>query len=525
MLRTRNRFRGKVSLGAALPPTVSSFFDVWLDPTIPGSITGSPVAEIRRPNYAGAFTTPPRAIQTAAANRPAITANRLVFDGTNDMLDGSEGYTFVSRTTLPDNRYSETGKGFTITGLARYSDGRFAAVSYGKKNESTAGSETADGGIHTLNAARDTILSSIYFADAPLSLANVGAQGVAVDESTGIIYVNDLTNGRIYGINPVGPSLTYNFAFAGANALAYDSINGELLVQTVGNRNLTRVNKTTGATIATITYAFSDDNFNDHLCYDPSGPFLWGTSRGGNGVAGMLVKYAYTQVSQTMVPLRSWQFAESEGIEGVVVVGNTAILADDAHYHNVLSDVNSTIAVTLDPSSDDYGTTLIIAGVMHVNATPGTVTVAHAGGDPIGKKGAGIYWTNVANRIRLFVRAGGAAAIVDWDGADTLNPAIRYFLIDTVAGTASLYQNGTLVSTQANANLVGSIPRFMWTHGACYEATPAGPTRWSTLRSGGFIVSTRNDRAEIEGYLAHATGNTALLPGGHLYKTNPPVIT
>jgi hypothetical protein len=283
---------------------------------------------------------------------------------------------------------------------------------------------------------------------------------------------------------------------------------------------LLRVNKTTGSTIATLANFFRDSDNPDHLFFD--GTYLWSSQR-GNNTPGRVMKYSYTQVVQTSVPVRSWIFAPTITIEGFVVVGNTLYACDDAYYHNATANVNRIVPFTIDPSSEDYGTTLVLAALMHVNATPGATVAAFHGGDGIGKKGAGLFWTTTVNQLRMICRAGGTQATVDWTQSSTTTAAIIYVLINTATGEASLYENGTLVSTQSNAQLTGSIPRLAWTLGASFESTGAA-TRFSTLRLGGFIVSTRDDRAEIEGYLAHATGNTGLLPSDHPYKTVPPSI-
>jgi hypothetical protein len=91
-----------------------------------------------------------------------------------------------------------------------------------------------------------------------------------------------------------------------------------------------------------------------------------------------------------------------------------------------------------------------------------------------------------------------------------------------VAHTASLYVNGTLVQTQTNAQLTGSMPSLVWTLGASYE-TAAVAARFGAIKLGGFMVMPNiTYRQEMEGALAHRTGNTALLPAGHPYKTVPP---
>lgn len=504
-----------------------SAFREWIDPTIASTITGSPVAVIRSPN-AGGFVNGPnfqRSTSSSPADRPAITANRLVFDGTNDCLDASAGYNYLGATTPADPFYCEAGKGPTTCGLARVPDGTWWLGHYGKKNQATAGGETFDGSIIHYSADFLTILQEIRFQS--LALSGVGIQGVTLDYTAGVpngnVWCADPGNGKLYLINPTGPTVVRTLTFANVNGVAYDTINDQLWVCLANSITITRINKTTGATVTSFIHRDLTDAALDMLFFDGSyGTVgaLYTTGR-DNGSAGRIIKYDLA----SFTPIKAWSISEIRAMEGGLhVTGTTFDTCDDEYYHSQAANVNRVVATMADTTSPDYGTRIILAGVCKIAATPAaTVSLAH-GGDSIGRKGVGVFFTTTLNQFRVIFRGSGAQATVDWTnpGANTTE-FLFYVDINSVTGNCSLYINGVLVSTQNNALVVGSLPSLVWTLAASYEGATAIATRFSATTHGGFIVSTDAlHQAEIEGYLAWQTGNQALLPVGHLYKNGAP---
>lgn len=508
-------------------------FREWIDPTIASTITGSPVATIRSPN-AGGFVNPPnfqRSTNTGG-DRPAITANRLVFNGTTHVLDGSAGYTYVGAATPADPFYAQAGKGPTTCGLARVSDGTWWLGHFGKKNELTAGGETFDGSaIHynfdPVTLLPTTIIQEIRFAQAPISLAGVGIQGVTIDTTTGKLFCADPGNGKIYLINPTGPSLDATLTFAGANGIAFDSINDRLIVCVANSATMSYVNKTTGAVISTFTHRDLTGNALDMLFFDASygsSGALYATGR-DNLTNGRVLKYDLT----TNTPVKAWSITEVQAIEAIVVVGNTFYFCSDEYYHNAAAAVNRVVTVSVDASSPAYGTRTILAGVAKIAATPAaTVCLVHGGdslsvaGGPL-KSGVGLFFTTTPNLLRLTFRSASTQATIDWT-VTTTTEFLYYIDINSATGDCTLYINGVIVSTQNSALVTGALPSLVWTMGASYENT-AIAARFSATTQGGFIVTPDSaHQAEIEGYLSWQTqGSGALLQVGHTYKSVAPV--
>lgn len=514
---------------AASPLTAAkSYFQEWIDPTIASTITGTPVSEIKSP-ASGSFVVRSRYQQSTSASRPAITANRLVLDGTDDYLDGSTGYTFLSAVTPADPAYAQAGKGPTTCGLAKAPDGTWYLSHYGKKHQTTAAGETFNGSLCQYDKNLDgtpnflSLLREIRFVE-ELALANVGAQGIAFDaQDANIIWVADAQNGRLYGINITTIAVASNFAFAGANGLAYYPATNRLLVWTTLSNTVTLVNKATGATVS--THTLRDFNNNDGLFFDASygsSGALY-TSGRDNATPGRIIKYDWN--AGNPIPIKAWFFDEVQAIESFVVEAGVITICDDEYYHASPAGVNRVVRVAVDTSTTDYGTTLVMAGVAKIAATPAATVALIHGGDGINRKGAGMFFTTTLNQFRLIFRAGSTQATIDWTIASATTEFLWYVLINSLTGDATLYINGVLVSTQNSALITGSIPQLVWTLGASYE-TSGLPTRFSATTIGGFIVSTDSThRAEIEGLANWGGGtpvNKGLLPVGHTYELAAP---
>lgn len=524
----RRRFTALPSVSSIL----GSSFE-WIDPTIAATIAGSPVAIIKSPNTAGFVNAPnfQRSTLASPADRPAITASRLVFDGVDDVLDGSAGYTYVGAVTPGDPAYAQSGKGPTTVGLCVLSDGRVAIGHYGKLNETTQAGETFHGSIcvyPSLTRLNTPPVEHRFTED--FGLATVGVQGIIQDPQSGNIWAADTQNGRIYELNLTTHAVVHNFAFAGGNGLAYDTLNNRLIVCLANSATVTYVNKSTGATISTFTIRDITNNTLDHIFFDGtygSAGALYATCR-DNGVNGRIIKY---DIAAGYAPIRAWSIQELKAAEGGLhVAGSTFYMCDDEYYHNQAANVNRVITITVDDNTTDYGTRLVLAGVAKIAATPGATVALLTGGDALtsggpARKGVGLFYTITANQFRLITRNLALQAVIDWAITSTTTEYLYYIDIDNVAHTATLYVNGVLISTQTdNTNLVGSIPRLLWTLGASYENT-ALPSRFSNTTIGGFIATpVSNRQAEIEGYLSWQTqGSGALLPGGHAYKNAAPV--
>jgi hypothetical protein len=488
----------------------------YFDPTVPALVVGSPVVDVKSPDTKG-FAIGPRFQQTVTtSSRPTSSGGRIVFDGVNDFLEQAAGSSLIGEIYLPDAAYSEAGKGFACTGLCRVANGTWWVGHYGKKSEGTAGSETFNTSVLHLTADFQTILEEIRCTE-DMGIATVaGIQGVAVDAAAGVLYFADLV--RLYGVNLATKAIVLNIAKT-AGGLAFNTLTDELIAWT-SSATVARVNKVTGANIGTFTLREGNDR--DHLFFDPtygSAGALYSTSR-LNGTAGRVVKYDYA----SMTPLKAWAFTDVRCIEGLSVVGDRIYMCNDSYYHNTGAIFLNRISYAdVDKSTPDYGTRLVIAGVAKVAATPaGDVSLVH-GGDAVNLKGVGLLFTNVANQFKLQFRGSGAA----YSGTYALASATTEFIycldIDTVAHTAELRINGTLLATLTDPLIAGSIPSLVWTI-AAYYGTSAIASLCSATTQGGLIVSTDAQfKQEFEGKLAWQTGNQGKLPLNHKYKDAAPV--
>jgi hypothetical protein len=506
---------------SSLPFTVtpaliwSDFLVEQIDPTSSQTITGSPVQDIRNPDDQG-FDVAPRFQQTVSvSSRPAITAGRLVFDGINDYLDGSAGYDLPTYYLPPDSFYSQAGKGPTCTGLARASDGTWWMGAFGKKSETTAGTETFHPSVIHYEADFSSIIEEIRtLEDLGIGTVN-GIQGVTIDPVGSKLWLSDLA--RMYCLDMFTLTISPNVAKT-AGGLAFNTLTQEVLAWT-SSTTVTRCNKATGASGTTFT--IRDGNDRDHLFFDPAygaAGALYTTCR-PNGSAGRVVKYDMA----SMTPVKAWAFEQARAIEGIVVVGNDMYLCSDEYYHNTGDQLNRVKKFTLDASSPDYGNKLTIGWVGNPVVNPGAAFFTHfSGGDGSFCKGIGLLYNTTADRMLVNLRFDGANALLTFTVPSITTECIGTLEIDTVAHTVSLYINGTLNATINNAAVTGSIPSMVWTLGAAYE-TSAVAFRFGNVKIGGFMVMPNTDyREEIEGALAHRTGNTAKLPAGHPYKTLPP---
>lgn len=490
------------------PAQMGSSLIRWTDASRSDLITGSPVISIASPVPTfGALSA------ANASERPAISSGRLTFDGVaNSLLDASQ-YSYTDAVTLPDAASTEAGKGFTCTGLARDADGTWWVGNHGKKNESTAGSESFDAGVVHVSADRQTKLSEIKLS--ALGVTQGSVQGVCIDTSDDTIWFCVVDTGKIHHVSKAGALLGTLTPGVSVNGIAYDSINDLLII--TGNP-LKWISKTDASVVKSIPVL---NDLADHLFFAPTG-------RGAQGSVYITMDVV-TQYSivikydvEGKMPVRVWQLSQPRSIEGIVVVGDTMYLANDAYYHNTPANyLNQIMAFGVNATVADTGSKLCIAGVFKSAATPAATKAIVAGGDPSFAIGVGLFFPSTANRLRLVIKTGASSSQVDWTLASTTTEFIAVVEIDTAAQTAALYVNGALVSSQAISNASGSIPGLAWILGA--DIGNGARERWfAGTVEGLIIVADFNNRTKIEGFLAWQSGNQGLLPGGHPYQAARP---
>lgn len=430
-------------------------------------------------------------VAASDAARPVLrTGGSIEFDGSNDLLTLALQ---ASAVTLPDGAaHSEAGKGFTCTGLVKdLTDDTWWVGNHGKKNETTQGSESFESSVVHLSEDFSTILGEITVTS--LGETPNTVQGVALDTAAGNLYfMNGSTILKVSKLGALLATLTPGFSI---NGLAYDSIADRLFgITTAGS--IYAINKSTGT--ASLHGSIGGALSADHLCFDPTygaAGALFVTD-GANGSYSSITKYDISSASV----VAAWVL-RANAIEGIWADADGFVIADDAYYHNVGA-LNVIRTFALDKDDAPSSTRITVAGVAKSAATPSGTVALVCGGDPVGNYGLGLYFTATANQLRLILRTAGLAnSVVNWTVPSATTKFAFRLEIDTVAKTAALYINGSLISSQSFTNGAGKVPLYTWTLGGAIEAT--GETRQSASSIWQFLATYDFDhRAQIDAFLA-----------------------
>jgi len=379
------------------------------------------------------------AFQAASARRPDLTANRAVFTLANaDYLQTpSTEMQPVSKATLPDGAVSSVaGKGWTNTGLAKLADGTFWNGNAG----STDAVELSL--VRHSNAFPPTILDEITYTELGLTFPSgqASVQGVCLDPDGSTLWFADPLKGggRVYHIDPAGPSILATLNIANASGLAYDTVQNQLIVAPSGDNPTaawySRAGVATGQTRAITEIEV------DHLFFTPG--FLW-ISAGANGEAGRIIKIDLV----TGTEVEAYRCTGAQAVEGFVIDGDDVYINSDGYRHASGSLLNEFIKVkkATVPAYGALGSKFVIAATIKLTSSPASATTILA----IGDETTGVRLSTVASSttgIRLFV----GATFATWTGLTALTTEARYvFVVDPAANTATLYRNGVLVSTVA----------------------------------------------------------------------------
>jgi len=283
-------------------------------------------------------------VQATASFQPAVQVssglNEAVFDGVDNFMVQKHSATvaMASAVNLPDAAGSHAGKGFTCTGMCRDStDGTLWIANHGKGRETDPAYASS---IVHLSADGTTIIAE-YELDADLGITGAtSAQGICEVTPDNTIAFFHLGDNKVYVVNKDGTGCAESAlgAIANTNGIAYDS---SLDYFVLGVSSTARwYNRSTGALVQSRSMPGVSA---DQLSYDAARNWLWYTS-GANGSPGSLQAIdAATNWSSVVADLT---LTEANAIEGVIVEGNTILIANDGYYHAATPALNRLLTFT-----------------------------------------------------------------------------------------------------------------------------------------------------------------------------------
>lgn len=208
--------------------------------------------------------------------------------------------------TLPDGAAgAAAGKGWTCTGLAL--DG--STLWWGNLGQDLVGNPVAQRQLIQTNLAGTAILGIVNIPEQPQGVAASGQHLYYAVPSLNQIRRVAKTGGE----DSVFASMTF------PNGLAADATGFWVSSNTLVHRvSLT----------GEVQGAFDTDLVVDHLHYDAARNWLWITS-GPNGSAAVVNIWSLTEPRR----LNTYRLSQALAVEGLVVSGNSLIVAHDGYYH------------------------------------------------------------------------------------------------------------------------------------------------------------------------------------------------
>ena len=228
----------------------------------------------------------------------------------------------VETIALPDIKYGETGKGFTITGLAySASDNTYYAGNYGKVYTSDT---TVNNTIVHLSSDLKTNLGEI-------ELPNISeVQGVTVDSSDNTLWYVSPPDNKMYHISTTGEELGEVNLGTNATGIAYDSRTDTLWV--LDSTKLINVEKD-GTVNTTITLDISNV---DQIYLDETDNSIYITA--GNNYQGD--SYVYIVNLSTQKSKLLYTLEDSHAIEGIHIKDGKMYIGNDGVYHEAKIESN-----------------------------------------------------------------------------------------------------------------------------------------------------------------------------------------
>ena len=475
---------------------------------------------------------------TGSSQAVAASATGVTFDGTNDSIGRTTIPTaLVSRTTVPDGSGAEPGRGFCCTGLDRYANGDWLVGNHGLKDQADVGTIAQAASIVRLSPDKSTVVREVLLNPimpssftSQVMTGQASVQGVSID-SDETVWFPAVADGKVYHLNfdagtlITGDTFTPSFVQSGT---AIDKAGRRLfLIQRFADGSNIQVVNIAAGHVGEVLIASFDSGIAsdiDSAYYLESQGLLF-VSYGANGAAGFVRVYSCNGNS-TPITLGTWgNLSQSLAIEGIHVAETTTggyklTVANDARYHNGSAYYNELIEYKATiPGFRKYTVVLDLKA----STVPGTRCVyTHGLATAATGVGLGVYFTSTTGP-RLLLQSNGSATRdqINWTVPNMTTAGIASLEIDVVAMTASLYINGTLISTQALTNF-----------GASWHMSVGSPfwigsdtALFGALVTKGWFAYADVDgttRQKAEGFAAWRWGRQALLPSGHPYKNAAP---
>lgn len=420
----------------------------WLDVRRPSSLTldGSLVSQIDDQSSKGFNFS-----QSSSGRQPTYASStaEMQFDGSNDSLEGFvlDSPTITTAQTLPDVTGSTAGKGFTNTGLAY--DAGADTFWCGNDGRGEPSDTTHDPSIVNLSKDGSTVISQIDVSSIYASATSV--QGVAIDTSDDSLWFALPTEGRVYNVDKDGSNASF-LSITSANGVAYHSDNDTLITLTTGGQ-LRERNKSTGTTIN--TWTLSGSNW-DQVSYDSARGGVWMT-KGANGSDGEVyfLEFSSGNISDAMT------FQGADSIEGIVVIGSTVYLNNDAYFHTGSPALNRLLTyegTNIDHvyqtakarSEIDFTMTFEVAGTL----TP--TDAIFTCGDPLTGEGWAVYVVNNTT-LRIWVNDGSSDDSGDITVTDLSTRSVINVTVDLSDGGIEVFQDNVSRGTDTLTGLSSSI--------------------------------------------------------------------
>lgn len=437
--------------------------------------------------------------------QPTLTSGVLTFDTTNNPIALYEGrqYTGSSGITLPSNVSGGTvGKGFTCTGLSKFSDGTWLVGNHGWPNETQTPITLAASLVHLSSDFQTVLHEAVGTAITPTYTGSL--QGVAIDTDNTIWFCAPQFGKVVHvhsHLSGTFGALIGSFDLALANGITVDTIRNQLIIVTNGvSSTVDKVAKwyAKDGTLQATTLGLGSLDIPDHFHFDATwgtAGMLWVTS-GANHTPGRIDAYDLASGTQCY----QWLVKECGAIEGIHVERSggevTIYLANDGWYHNTYPELNQIFRITSTIDSAMLADTVQI-GTMIIrpraqsavnNAIFFTMGNVFATG-----RGISFNLTTTNNAIRTRIKLpelGSATQTKDVD----VTPALVSFIAGITSGsptmTVSTYRWGTLA--------IG--------HTVTATGVPAGTT--VTAVSGNTITLSANATATNAAVTGTATGIT-----------------
>lgn len=407
-------------------------------------------------------------INTTSTAQPTRSGNLITWDGSDDILKPAAGP--AARTTyhlLPDASGTETGKGFTCTGLARLPDGQWAIANHA--NNKNGDTRTVNPTLCILSSDFSTLVQEINITTDLTGVTS--AQGVALD-ADGNIWVAIQGANVVRKFSAVGTLLKTLTLDYNPNAVGWDSITGRLIVANHSTKALNWYDLSTDTIVKTVSIYTTDTTLrpSDLIWFDKD----FGT-QGGLWMSydeGGVTEGSGTGVIRIYdIASDKWSFAAkltgANAIEGLWYERETRTLyvTNDAWFHGQKTPGNRVDEYKLlPPVAPQFS--FFMSGTIGTPATSKTrciIAMGEGGGGSAAADVAqlGLYVTQ-AGTLRIIVNESGTqVSSTDLTITGGLSTDGDYWIdVDLFGQTVTAYRDGVSVGSGTFATAPERFPAF-----------------------------------------------------------------